>query len=151
MHFSWHFQVRSNVLPTFWALIMWAKWPTCLYFLLGSKTTILFGVWNFFDAFRLGRRSQMPLWGLYLSTKGLPRMICPWKNLVAEPKNVRPGLCYGGFTSYMQASIIAYSCWSNIVTPYNLSLETCKKKSYIFLSFLIPVPLNPKVEIDVYL
>ena len=38
-----------------------------------------------------------------------------------------------------------------IVTPYNLSLEMCMKDPYLFLTFIIPDPDNPKAKIDIYL
>ncbi|CAL5194219.1 unnamed protein product [Lathyrus oleraceus] len=45
-------------------------------------------------------------------------------NFAAEPRNVRLGLCFDGFTSYVQVSGSGFSCWPVIVTPYNLSPET---------------------------
>jgi len=68
-----------------------------------------------------------------------------------EARNVRLGLCSNGFNPYVQASNIPYSCWPIIVTPYNLPLEICKSKPYMFLTCLIPRPFNPKVGIDVFL
>ena len=37
-----------------------------------------------------------------------------------DPWNVRLSLCTNGFNPYIQASASPYSCWSIIVTPYNL-------------------------------
>jgi len=67
-----------------------------------------------------------------------------YPEFAAEPHNVRLGLCYDGFTPYIQASTSSYSCLSIFVTPYNLPLEMCMAKSYMFLSCLIPGPTNPK-------
>jgi len=44
-----------------------------------------------------------------------------------------------------------YSCWSIIVTPYNLPPEMCMTKPYMFLSCVVPSPFNPMVGTDVYL
>ncbi|CAK8543573.1 unnamed protein product [Lathyrus sativus] len=72
-------------------------------------------------------------------------------DFAAEPRNVRLGLCSDGFTPYVQASTIAYSCWPVIVTPYNLPPEMCMTKPYMFFTCLIPGPSSPKSGIDVYL
>ncbi|CAK8532116.1 unnamed protein product [Lathyrus sativus] len=72
-------------------------------------------------------------------------------NFAGEPRNVRLGLCSDGFTPYVQASAIAYSCWPVIVTPYNFPPEMCMTKPYMFLTCLIPGPSSPKSGIDVYL
>ncbi|CAK8530432.1 unnamed protein product [Lathyrus sativus] len=81
-----------------------------------------------------------------------------WKHLykvhsdfAADPRSVRLGLCSNGFTSYVQASAIAYSCWLVIVTLYNLPPEMCITKPCMFLTCLIPGPSSPKAGIDVYL
>ncbi|CAK8564730.1 unnamed protein product [Lathyrus sativus] len=59
-------------------------------------------------------------------------------DFAAEPRNVRLGLCSDGFTPYVKASAIVYSCWPVIVTPYNLPPEMCMTKPYMFLTCLIP-------------
>ncbi|GAU47859.1 hypothetical protein TSUD_243840 [Trifolium subterraneum] len=68
-----------------------------------------------------------------------------------DPRNVRLGLFYDGFTPYIQASATPYSCWPVIVTPFNLPPNTCMTKPYMFLSCIIPGPSNPTYGIDVYL
>ncbi|CAL5208846.1 unnamed protein product [Lathyrus oleraceus] len=68
---------------------------------------------------------------------------------VAEPRNVRLGLCSDGFIPYVQVLGSEYSCWPVIITPYNLPLEMCMIKPYMFLTCLIPGPSSPKVGIDV--
>ena len=74
-----------------------------------------------------------------------------YPDFAAEPRNVRLRLCSDGFNPYVQASNAPYSCWPIIVTPYNLPLEMCMSKPYMFLSCLIPSPFNPKAGIDVFL
>ena len=73
-----------------------------------------------------------------------------YPDFVAEPCNVRLGLCADGFTPYSQSSA-PYSCWPVIVTPYNLPPELCMTIPYMFLTIIIPGPHNPKSRIDVYL
>jgi hypothetical protein len=74
-----------------------------------------------------------------------------YPDFALESRNVRLGLCSDGFTPYTQASSSPYSCWSIIVTPYNLPPEMCMTKPYMFLTCLVPGPSNPKAKIDVYL
>lgn len=70
---------------------------------------------------------------------------------VADPHNVRLGLCSDGFNLYTQSSSSPYFCWPIIITPYNLPPEMCMSKTYMFLSFLISDSCNLKANIDVYL
>ncbi|XP_020208847.1 uncharacterized protein LOC109793787 [Cajanus cajan] len=72
-------------------------------------------------------------------------------DFAADPRNVRLGLCSDGFNPYIQSTTPPYSCWPVIVTPYNLPPEMCMTKPFMFLTFLIPGPRNPKATIDVYL
>jgi len=74
-----------------------------------------------------------------------------YPDFAADPRNVRLGLFSDGFTSYIQASTKPYSCWPIIVTPYNLPLEMCMTKSYMFFVCVVPGPYNPKAAIDVFL
>jgi hypothetical protein len=46
-----------------------------------------------------------------------------------ESRNVRLGLCFDGFTPFIQAYASPYSCWPVIVVPYNLPPEMCMTKS----------------------
>ncbi|GAU32074.1 hypothetical protein TSUD_53420 [Trifolium subterraneum] len=73
------------------------------------------------------------------------------RDFAEDPRNVRLGLCFDGFSPYIQASASPYSCWPVIVTPYNLPPEMCMIKSYMFLSCIIPGPSNPTDGIDIYL
>lgn len=72
-------------------------------------------------------------------------------DFTAKSRNVRLGLCSDGFTSYIQSSLTAYSCWLVIVTQYNIPPEICMMKPYMFLTCLIPWPSSPKPGICVYL
>ncbi|KAK4392705.1 hypothetical protein Sango_2048300 [Sesamum angolense] len=44
-----------------------------------------------------------------------------------------------------------YSCWSVIITPYNLPPGMCMSSEYMFLTMVIPSSSNPKRLINVYL
>ena len=44
-----------------------------------------------------------------------------------------------------------YSCWSVILTPYNLPPRMSIWKEFLFLTIMIHGPSNPKNKIDVYL
>lgn len=48
----------------------------------------------------------------------------------AELRNVRLGLCTGGFTSFSN-SAAPYSCWSVMIVVYNLPLGMCMFSSVI--------------------
>jgi len=67
-----------------------------------------------------------------------------------EPRNVRLVLCSDGFLPFNNSNP-PYSCWSIIVTPYNLPPELCMTTPFMFLTLIIPGPHNPKGKIDVYL
>ncbi|XP_051130137.1 uncharacterized protein LOC127250747 isoform X3 [Andrographis paniculata] len=67
-----------------------------------------------------------------------------------EARNVRLGLCTDGFQPFGQSGR-QYSCWSIVVTPYNLPPNMCLKDEYLFLSVVVPGGANPKQKIDVYL
>jgi len=69
---------------------------------------------------------------------------------VAEPRNVRLGLCTDGFQPFGQSGR-KYSSWPVIVTPYNLPPWMCMKEAYMFLTVIVPGPTNPKQKIDVFL
>ncbi|KAL0444624.1 UNVERIFIED_CONTAM: hypothetical protein Slati_2185100 [Sesamum latifolium] len=73
-----------------------------------------------------------------------------YPDFAAEPRNVRLSLCTDGFASHRQYGRI-YSCWSVILTPYNLPSEMCMSFEYMFLTMVIYGPSNPKYLIDVYL
>ncbi|WMV24332.1 hypothetical protein MTR67_017717 [Solanum verrucosum] len=73
-----------------------------------------------------------------------------YPDFASEPRNVRLGLCLDGFTPFSN-NASPYSCWPVFLTLYNLPPEMCMTSPYIFLSCVIPGPLNPKSLIDVYL
>ncbi|CAK8565208.1 unnamed protein product [Lathyrus sativus] len=72
-------------------------------------------------------------------------------DFVAEPRNVRLGLCSDGFTPYIISSTIAYYCWPIIFIPYNIPPEMCMTKPYMFLTCLVQGPSIPKAGINIYL
>ena len=74
-----------------------------------------------------------------------------YPDFAADSRNVRLLLCSDGFTPYIQALAKPYSCWPIIVTPYNLPLEMCMTKSYMYLACVVPGTDNPKAGIDVFL
>nr|GEW29916.1 hypothetical protein [Tanacetum cinerariifolium] len=71
-------------------------------------------------------------------------------SFVAEQRNVRLGLYVDSFSPF-GISTNNYSCWSVIVTPYNLSPWMCMKTRYMFLTIIIPGPHSPKMNIDMFL
>ncbi|XP_055961083.1 uncharacterized protein LOC130015301 [Mercurialis annua] len=80
-----------------------------------------------------------------------------WKNFdsrypefAKDPRNVRMGLASDGFNPFgsMQTT---YSTWPVILIPYNLPPWLCMKQEFFMLSLLIPGPLGPGNNIDVYL
>jgi len=74
-----------------------------------------------------------------------------YPNSACDPWHVRLGLCLDRFTPYVQASTSSNSCWPVFITPYNLPLEMCMTKPYMFLTCLISELNNPTKQIDVYL
>ncbi|KAK4398012.1 hypothetical protein Sango_1276700 [Sesamum angolense] len=83
--------------------------------------------------------SDHTLSGDYYSTKKLK-----------ESRNVCLGLCTDDFVSHDQYDR-TYSCWSVIITLYNLPPSMCMSFEHIFFTMVIPDPSNPKRLIDVYL
>ncbi|KAG8366038.1 hypothetical protein BUALT_Bualt17G0034500 [Buddleja alternifolia] len=67
-----------------------------------------------------------------------------------EARNVRLALSSDGFNPHNQTSR-PYSCWSVIVTPYNLPPWMCMDQPYMFLTLLVPGPRSPGKSLDVYL
>lgn len=94
------------------------------------------------------------------STNGVLRHPCDgeaWKHFdrvyfdfSIETRHMWLDLFYDGFNSYVQASNAPYSCLVNNCDQHNLFLEMYMSKSYMFLSCLIPLPLNPKFDIVVF-
>ncbi|KAL0373219.1 UNVERIFIED_CONTAM: hypothetical protein Scaly_1003500 [Sesamum calycinum] len=73
-----------------------------------------------------------------------------YPDFAEQPRNVRLGLCSNGFAPHGQYGR-TYSCWLDIITPYNLPPDMCMSSEYIFLTMVILGPSNPKRLIDVYL
>ena len=73
-----------------------------------------------------------------------------YPDFASDLRNIRLGLCADGFTPNNQFSKL-YSCWSVVVTPYNLPPEMCMKYPYLFLTCIIPGPDTPKAKIDISL
>jgi len=68
----------------------------------------------------------------------------------AESRNVRLGLCTDGFNPF--GSFVApYSCWSVILTVYNLPPGMYMRPEFMFLSTVIPGPSSSGQNIDVCL
>ena len=67
-----------------------------------------------------------------------------------ESRNIMLGLCADGFALF-EKSRKSYSCWSVILTPYNLPPGMCMKTHYMFLTLIVIGPQNPKKLIDVYM
>jgi hypothetical protein len=67
-----------------------------------------------------------------------------------EPRNVRLGLATDGFNPFGNMSL-SYSMWPVIVVPYNLPPWMCMKKQFSMMTLLIPGPVAPSKDLDVYL
>ncbi|XP_071740135.1 uncharacterized protein [Rutidosis leptorrhynchoides] len=67
-----------------------------------------------------------------------------------EPRNVRLGLASDGFNPFGNMSV-SHSTWPVVLMPYNLPPWLCMKKSFLFLTLLIPGPFAPGNNIDVYM
>jgi len=59
------------------------------------------------------------------------------------------GLCTDEFNLFMSFAA-PYSCWSIILTVYNLPLAIYMRLEFVFLSKVIPGPNTPSRNIDVY-
>jgi hypothetical protein len=68
----------------------------------------------------------------------------------AKSRNVRLGLCTDGFNLF-RLFAAPYSCWSVILTVYNLPPGICMRLEFLFLSMVIPGPSSPGRNIDVCL
>lgn len=67
-----------------------------------------------------------------------------------DARNVRLGLATDGFNPFGNMSN-SYSLWPVILMPYNLPPWKCMKQPYSMMSLLIPGPIAPGRDIDVYL
>ncbi|XP_071695448.1 uncharacterized protein [Rutidosis leptorrhynchoides] len=74
-----------------------------------------------------------------------------YPNFARELRNVRLGLASDGFNPFGNMNV-SHSIWPVVLMPYNnLPPWMCMKKPYLFLTLLIPGPLAPGNNIDVYL
>jgi len=71
-------------------------------------------------------------------------------SFASDPRNIRLGLCTDGFYPFDMSSN-TYSCWSVIVTVYNLPPWKCMTRPFMFLSMMILGPTNPGKRLDVFL
>ncbi|KAL0454856.1 UNVERIFIED_CONTAM: hypothetical protein Slati_0824800 [Sesamum latifolium] len=62
-----------------------------------------------------------------------------YPNFAEAPRNVRFGLCTDSFAPHGQYGR-TYSCWSVIITPYNLPPGMCMSTEYMFITMVIPRP-----------
>ena len=65
-------------------------------------------------------------------------------------RNVYLGLCTYGFSPF-EMSGRQYSLWQVILTLYNLPLELCMEREFLFMSILIFGLKHPKRSLDVFL
>ncbi|XP_057520898.1 uncharacterized protein LOC130801145 [Amaranthus tricolor] len=80
-----------------------------------------------------------------------------WKNVdklypkfAQDPRNVRLALATDGFNPFNSMSIV-HSTWPVILVNYNLPPWMATKSEFLILSLLIPGPLSPGKDIDIYL
>ena len=80
-----------------------------------------------------------------------------WKNFdklypkfAQDPRNVRLALATDGFNPFNSMSIV-HSTWPVILVNYNLPPWLATKSEFLILSLLIPGPLSPGKDIDIYL
>ncbi|XP_041994040.1 uncharacterized protein LOC121744538 isoform X1 [Salvia splendens] len=71
-------------------------------------------------------------------------------NFARESRNVRLGLAADGINPFKNMSV-SHNTWPVILFPYNLPPWMCMKEPYLMLSLLIPGPLAPGNNIDIYL
>ncbi|XP_026430305.1 uncharacterized protein LOC113326842 [Papaver somniferum] len=72
-----------------------------------------------------------------------------WPEFAEEKRNVRLGLATDGFNPFGMMSV--HSTWPVMLTCYNLPPSECTSKDFTMLTLLIPGPLGPNHNIDVYL
>ncbi|KAL0296162.1 UNVERIFIED_CONTAM: hypothetical protein Sradi_6668300 [Sesamum radiatum] len=72
-----------------------------------------------------------------------------YSNFTAESRNVRLGFARMG--SHHTGSTIARTLVGSLYLSHIISHQKCASFEYMFLTMMIPGPLNPKRLIDVYL
>ena len=70
-------------------------------------------------------------------------------HFLAEARNVHLGLCTDGFNS-VGSFASSCSCWSVILTVYNLPPGMCMRPEFMFLSTVIPGPSSPGRNINIF-
>ncbi|XP_074343103.1 uncharacterized protein LOC141680892 [Apium graveolens] len=81
---------------------------------------------------------------------GWKSMDAKYPDFAGEIRNVRLGLASDGFNPYRSMSN-SHSTWPVILVNYNLPPWLIMKPEYIILSTLIPGPIQPGNDIDVYM
>ena len=71
-------------------------------------------------------------------------------DFVAEPRNIRLGLCVDGLSPF-SVGAARYLCCPVFITLHKLSSEMLMTNPYIFLNYVVPSLHNPKSRIDVCL
>ncbi|XP_074336927.1 uncharacterized protein LOC141674102 [Apium graveolens] len=71
-------------------------------------------------------------------------------NFVADPRNIRLGLAANGINPYRSMNI-SHSTWPIILVNYNLPPWLIMKPENLILSTLVPRPVYPGNDIDVYM
>jgi hypothetical protein len=71
-------------------------------------------------------------------------------DFAVDSRNIRLGLASDGFNPFRTMNV-SHSTWPVILIPYNFPPWWCMKAEYSMLSLLIPGPLSPGNNIDVYL
>ncbi|XP_074327759.1 uncharacterized protein LOC141665675 [Apium graveolens] len=82
--------------------------------------------------------------------KGWKSLDTKYPEFGAEMRNVRLGLAADGFNPY-QSMNISHSTWPVVLVNYNLPPWLIMKPENLILSTLIPGPIYPGNEIDVYM
>jgi len=72
------------------------------------------------------------------------------RDFASEPRNVRFALCTDGMNPFAERSS-KHSTWPVILTIYNLPPWLMQKRKYLLLTLLISGPVQPGVDMDVFL
>jgi hypothetical protein len=72
------------------------------------------------------------------------------QDFASNPRNIRLRLCIDGFSPFNMFSNV-YSCWSVIVTVYNLPPWNCITRPFMFLLMIIPGPKNLEKKLGIFL
>ena len=72
------------------------------------------------------------------------------RDFASEPRNVRFALCTDRMNPFAERSS-KHSTWPVILTIYNLPPWLMQKRKYLLLTLLISGPVQPGVDMDVFL